>query len=364
MNESATSERVESGMRSQAGLLRGIATVLKRARATRSSIRVLNGAVLRDGCLHATDMVLSASSPVVAPRDFEGMVDLDRLTKALKGLASSADCVLDVEDGRVVLSHELGRADISLSDGYGRRDIVDSEDFPVIPVIPMESIVPEGWQAEFVAVAGVASRDESRPILTGVGVSSDRVVCTDSYRLHRSMVDAPGGIVKEGHRIVVPHELAGLHPKGVWKRAGVADERLSVRTDGGWTFTARLIDGQFPDDEQLVPESGFTGWAAPSSDAVKRVAYLEGLAERNVPLRIESDGEVVGASIVGDDASRSAIGLHDGGESFVIGVNAGFFGDALGFADGGRISVISAQRPLLLGRGDRTALVMPVRLSS
>src|SRR6185436_14292715 len=121
--------------------------------------------------------------------------------------------------------------------------------------------------AAFVAtinkVARSASRDETRPVLTGILVSASgaelRMVATDSYRLS----------VKETK---LEEPLQGSFEANVPARAlqelgrivgAAAEDGLSVtvRTNqvifeaGGVVLSSRLIDGQFPNHRQLLPDA-------------------------------------------------------------------------------------------------------------
>ena len=110
-----------------------------------------------------------------------------------------------------------------------------------------------GVFAEAVSQVGrAASRDEARPVLTGVLVEISRegcvLVATDSYRLAvRELVATADG---EAKAIVPERALAEAG------RAAAADEKgmVEISVDdaqvsfkaGGLTLTSRLIEGEFP----------------------------------------------------------------------------------------------------------------------
>src|SRR6202000_2746180 len=112
-------------------------------------------------------------------------------------------------------------------------------------------------------VAGPASRDETRPVLTGILVSASerelRMVATDSYRLSvkETVLEAP---LASAFEVNVParalQEVARVGGLG-------GDDELpgSVRQNqvlfvlGRVILSSRLIDGQFPNYRQLLPES-------------------------------------------------------------------------------------------------------------
>ena len=152
-------------------------------------------------------------------------------------------------------------------------------------------------------VARSASRDETRPILTGILVSAAgtelRMVATDSYRLSvkETGLEAP---LEGGFEANVParalQELARIAAG-----AGASAETLSVsvRTNqivfeiGGDVLSSRLIDGQFPNYRQLLPdayEHELTFAAAELTEVVRRISLM---AQKNAPLRLRfTEGEL------------------------------------------------------------------------
>jgi DNA polymerase-3 subunit beta len=125
-------------------------------------------------------------------------------------------------------------------------------------------------------VVRAASKDDLRPILTGVLMTTHagglRLVATDSYRL--AVRDLKGvSMLEEGQRVLVAAK--GLAE--VQRLAGdgeievVLRERDVVFRTSRAEVTARLIEGDFPNYEQLIP-SGY-----PNRLIVPRAALLEAL---------------------------------------------------------------------------------------
>src|ERR671920_2320712 len=120
--------------------------------------------------------------------------------------------------------------------------------------------------AAFVAtvakVARSASRDETRPVLTGILVSASgdelRMVATDSYRLSVKETRLESAL-EAGFEANVP--ARALEELGRLVRDDVEQIRIGVRSNqvvfevGGVALSSRLIDGQFPNYRQLLPEA-------------------------------------------------------------------------------------------------------------
>ena len=111
-------------------------------------------------------------------------------------------------------------------------------------------------------VTKAASRDDTRPVLTGVLVrlesDSLTMVATDSYRLAVGAARSTNGPAEPVEALIPARALA--EAQRVSRLAGV-DEVELVLTEtqatlraGDVRLTTRLIDGQFPDYRQLIPE--------------------------------------------------------------------------------------------------------------
>ena len=159
-----------------------------RVASTRSAIQALSGVQLAasgSACeLRATDTDVSLRVPVTAEVAREGTVVLPArlLLDVVRSLPASQ------------LSLELRPAtqDVELTSGNATFDIrtLHAEDFPPFPEPDPEtaiSIPAAAFVETALKVAGSASRDDTRPVLTGIHVAASgnqiRMVATDSYRL-------------------------------------------------------------------------------------------------------------------------------------------------------------------------------------
>src|SRR5207245_10354843 len=109
-------------------------------------------------------------------------------------------------------------------------------------------------------VSRSASRDESRPVLTGILVRFEpgklTMAATDSYRL--SVKETPlRGEAPELEAIIPARalgELQRIAGSGDAVELGVHENTVIFGSGGVW-LTTRRIDGQFPNYRQLLPES-------------------------------------------------------------------------------------------------------------
>ena len=348
--------------------------VAARGVSTRTSIQVLAGIQLaaRDGELHlaATDMELSVrtrlpaeiGAPGVALAPGKLLVDIVR---ALGGDAVS----LELSNGMLTIT----------SDGSTYQlNTFDVEDFPQLPPTTgaLFSVDRDAFLDTVQSVSRSASQDESRPVLTGVKVqiTAERLVmvATDSYRLSVKDTVLDTDIAEPAEAIIPARALDELvriaeASPAASLAVGVEANQVIFGVDETWV-TARRIEGQFPNHQQLIPQA-FEHVAeidrAELLDVVNRTRLM---AQRNSPLRLQfSDGTLtVSASTQDVGAATESLPVRYEGEDLVIGFNADFLRDGVqSFADDTvRLQLISPLRPGLLSceTDSLVYLIMPVRL--
>jgi len=352
---------------------------VSRVASTRSAIQALSGVKLDASTgtceLLATDMDVSLRVPLQADVQREGTVVLpSRLM---------LDIVRSLPAGEVSLQLRAAEQDVELVCGRATFHIrlLRGEDFPVFPTLDPGSSVSLGARA-FVdtaqKVAGSASRDDTRPVLTGILVSASdrelRMVATDSYRMSvkETTLDAP---VQAAFEVNIParalQELARLvAPDGDGRLELSVQANQVVFAYQGMVLSSRLIEGQFPNYRQVLPdtfEHELRLSAAELTDVVRRISLI---ALRNAPLRLAfAEGELT-VSAETPDVGRASeslpVAFH--GEPLEIGFNPEFLRAGLEAIDGEEVIVklISPLRPGLIEAADDSRfryLIMPIRLN-
>jgi DNA polymerase III subunit beta len=370
----ATTMRVVCGKDELAETLQ----VVGRGVSTRTTVQILAGIMLRAaaGRLHlsATDMEISIRNSAEAQVEEEGAVVVPgRLLVDIVRLLPAGEVTLEhrADEGMVRLT--CGSASYSLNT-YG------PEDFPRLPEIEPESafsVEREAFLDTIGRVGRSASRDESRPVLTGILVrfEGDKLVmaATDSYRLSVKETSLTGGPGRELEAIVPARALQELARIGQAAEAetievGVQENQVVFGVDGVW-LTARRIDGQFPNYKQLLPEQFEAEVQLPREELLEVVRRTGLLAQRKSPLRLRfEDGELtVSAQTQDVGEARESLPVAYTGEALEIGFNAEFLRDGLESVtdETARLKLISPLRPgLLHGESDDFLyLIMPIRLA-
>src|SRR5438270_366684 len=348
--------------------------IVARAVSTRTAVQILAGVLLQAeaGALHlaATDMELSLRSTLEAEVEGEGAVVVPG--RLLVDLAR----LLPEQEVQIEHRAEEGVVRISCGSAMYRLNTYNAEDFPRLPelaTLELFSVEREALLETVSRVARSASRDESRPVLTGILARFEAgklvMAATDSYRL--SVKETPlEGSVPELEAIIPARalqELTRIAQTGDEVELGVHENQVVFSADGV-SMTTRRIDGQFPNYRQLLPEAFEHELALPRAELLDVVRRAAVMIERTSPLQLRfAEGELtVTARTHEVGESKESLPAPYSGEPLEIGFNADFLRDGLESVTGDevRMKLISPLRPAVLQgeNDDFTYLVMPIRL--
>jgi DNA polymerase III subunit beta len=348
--------------------------LVARAVSTRTTVQILSGVLIHahDGRLDlaATDMDMSLRTSLDADVDGPGtivvpgrlLVDVTRL----------------LPDAEVVIEHRLEEGTVLLTCGSAqyRLHTYSADDFPRLPEVDGEgfTIAREVFLDTASRVSRAASRDESRPVLTGILVrfESGKLVmaATDSYRL--AVKETPLESDAPPLEAIVPAraltELGRIAQHGDEIRIGVHENQVLFGTEEAW-LTTRRIDGQFPDYRQLIPDTFEHELALPRSEVLGVVRRVSVMAQRNSPLRLRfAEGELtVSAQTQDVGEARETMSVPFAGDELEMGFNAEFLREGIESVEGDEVALrlISPLRPgLIRSEGDDFwYLIMPIRLA-
>jgi DNA polymerase III subunit beta len=352
--------------------------VVGRAVSSRTSVNILTGIMLRaeDGrlSLAATDMEISLRVTLDAQVEEEDSVVIPgRLL---------VDIVRLLPAGEVTLEHraEEGIAHLVCGSASYGLHTYSPDDFPRLPEIaPDESFSIEraALLDTIMKVGRSASRDESRPVLTGVLVRFEAgkliMAATDSYRLSVKETEITEGPAGEIEAIVPARALSELARIAQASGAdslivGIQENQIVFGVDDVW-LTARRIDGQFPNYRQLLPETFEAEVELPREELLDVVRRTGLMAQRKSPLRLRFEEGQLTISAQTQDVGEAHESLPAAytADPIEIGFNAEFLRDGLESLedDTVRLRLISPLRPgLIQGAGDDFLyLIMPIRLA-
>jgi DNA polymerase III subunit beta len=289
------------------------------------------------------------------------------------------DLVRLLPDEDVEIEHRPDEGVVRVESGTysSRLHTYNADDFPRLPEVDTIGTFQVDKDALLDTVGRVsrsASRDESRPVLTGILARFEGgklvMAATDSYRL--SVKETPlEGEAPELEAIIPARALTEVSRIASGADAlelGVHENQVVFVADGV-TLTTRRIEGQFPNYRQLLPETFEHTVTLPRSEALEVVRRVAVMAQRNSPLRLRfAEGELtISAQTQDIGEAKESLPLGFTGEPLEIGFNPDFLREGIESvtSDEVQLKLISPLRPGLLSAEDDDFwyLIMPIRLA-
>jgi DNA polymerase-3 subunit beta len=345
---------------------------------TKTTLPVLSNILVEavsDGVrLSGTDLDIAVSTVVPAEVDTEGAVTVPakKLVEIVRELPSAAIRVAAAGEQRVDL--ECGRSRFRLLG-------IPRDEFPNFPPVSFDdswTVTCSDLQKLINHVSFAASTEESRPILNGVlwELHQDvmRMVATNGHRLAR--MDVPVSGSAESTPLIVPPKAL----EQVRKLFGPADEIEIARSDnhlgfraGGTVIFTRLIEGPYPNYEQVIPKDNDRACAVEKDSlaaALRRVGVVA--SDQTHRVRLQFTGGTLKLSVNTPDLgeAQDEIAVTFDGDQLEIGFNANYLLEILKFmpTDEVRLTFKAPERAATLepvGWDDPASylcLVMPLRL--
>ncbi len=355
--------------------------ILARGVSTRSALPVLSGILLRAGegrlDLYATDMELSVKANLAVDVEREGeLVIPARLFSDI--VRNMPDDNVVVEAGETVLKVRAGRAEFALN-AWPAGDFPHTSSFDMTGFF---TVGREPFTETLGKVGRAASHDETRPILTGVLMTilgdTLKMVATDSYRLAVKETKL-GHSLSEEVQAIVPvkalHEVSRLAtamgPGEV--EVAITENQALFRLSGSggdvW-IASRLIDGQFPNYRQLIPDTFDRELTLPRDAFMAAARRVSLLAQKSIPLRLSfSEGTLTMKALTQDvGQAEEMLDVAYSGEPFEIGFSPAYLIEGIDAVDDAavRMRFTTPLRPGLIdgGGSDFVYLIMPIRLNN
>ena len=371
-------------------LFEGIQTVGK-AVATRSSLPILTHIRIaaKDGkvSLMATDleMWMEHTLPGVGITEDGAATAPARNFTELLAAMPDADVSVSVEDETNTLHLRCLKANYKLLG-------LSADEFPLLPQVKEDSrfvMDRETLRDAIKQTIFATSKDETRAILTGILVvfqgDSLRLVATDTHRL--AVRDCP---VKEGTgsaQAIVPSRAMNELLRILGNDEGevvvtLSGNQIQFQIDNKkgdaegskTTLISRLIDGQFPNYERVIPATTtktLTLERAPLAAAVRRASIVALDSASRVVLRTTEDGDrltiTAESGSVGNAYEEVEVARTGDDTPVEIAFNAKYLSDVLGVLDteGLLIELTEPLRPGVIrptDTADYLCVLMPMQV--
>jgi DNA polymerase III subunit beta len=358
--------------------------LVSRGVSARSTIQLLGGILLEAGDgvvrLSATDMEISVQTSSPAEVEEEGRVVIPaRIFN---------DIVRSLPGGSFSLEHDDSGGTVRLAAGENEYRIrtYAADDFPQLPGFDAEAAFSMSGDLLVETVEKVSrsySRDETRPVLTGILISFEenrvRMVTTDSYRLSIKETELATTAFEGSREAIIParamQEVARIFGSEGEDEVEVSlSENQALFRIGDVLFGTRLIDGNFPEYRRLLPTTFEREISVNREDLMGTLRRVNLFAQRQtppVPVSLSfSNGAVeviVRNGEVGEAHERLPATSED---DFLISFNPGYLLDGVSAIDTEKVvfKLNEALKPGLIVPGvdgeeepDFLYLIMPMR---
>lgn len=254
------------------------------------------------------------------------------------------------------------------------------EEFPTLPEVVEETsfiidrdLLLSGIKKTAFAV-GV---DESRAILTGilmqVSESGSKLVSTDTHRL--CVLDLELVECRGGANAIVPgralNELARVLPEELATVSiGISNNQIKF-TAGDTVLVSRLIDGQFPKFEKVIPAECATTLFIPTQQfeqSLKRASIIARDNTNRVIIQTQDGNLIITAKSGSVGSAHEEIGIVQEGEDTKMAFNARYLLDVLNVIEAENVEIKLGDKtsPIVAsprGAEDYLCVVMPVLMN-
>jgi DNA polymerase-3 subunit beta len=338
---------------------------------SRSTLPILSNVLLKTNknrlSIAATNLDIAITHYIGSKISEEGSITIPaRLTQ---------DFVSSLPSGVVDLVLEDQKLHINTDQFQSVINGVSAEDFPIMPLITKGT----SWELDAQAlkkalqqVVFAASSDESRPVLTGVYFHSDEgklfIAATDSHRL----ADKQLSKTSEDINLLVPASAM----QDLLRILDDTQENISITHDdqqvlfkvGDVELVTRLIEGNYPDYQKLIPKD-FETTAKVKRTELANIAKVSSLFAResagSITIKVTKDSVSIHsiASQLGENTSSANAEVQGEGE---ITLNSRYLLDALGAIGGESVELCfnGKLEPCVIrgsDQSDYTHLIMPLK---
>jgi DNA polymerase-3 subunit beta len=216
-------------------------------------------------------------------------------------------------------------------------------DYPVLPAFPEEKnfkIGKDSFKTMLRRTAFAASSDETRYVLNGVCLIADggvlKLVATDGRRL--AYIAREGIDKKLQHKAIIPSKavnevqrILSAEEKEEELQVGVTENQIAFRI-GSVTIISRLIEGTFPNYEQVIPKKHdvqIKVGVKETLSAVRQMSLLTSDKASSVKFLFAKNVLKISASSQGLGSGEVEMDIEHSGTNLEIAFNPAFLIDIL-----------------------------------
>lgn len=362
----------------QENLSRGL-NIIGKIIGTRGNLPVLNNVLLSTDNgrlkLSSTDLEIGINTWIGAKIQNEGSITIPaRLLIDYVNTNNDIKINLEQQNENLKLNSNKYKAHIKG---------ISATEFPLIPKLDKNLIVQinaKKFQTAISKVIFAAATDETRPVLTGLLLNICdnilKIAATDSYRLAQAIIKLEINSKQKKQIIIPTRTMAELNriisivdPVDV--KIYLSENQISFVL-GDTQIISRLIEGNYPDYEQIIPEKFTSKIIIPIKEfanAIKMASFFARESANNIKFIVGDDNAAKVSAIspqVGDSVSEVILEKKEG-EKLEIAFNSKYVLDAINaITDKNLVLEASgSQKPAMLKSEkskDYFYIIMPLRV--
>lgn len=365
---------------SKDSLLKGI-QIVQNAVSSKNTLPILSHILIeakkQEIKLTATDLEIGVSVKVEGEVSEEGAITVPakKFSEIIKELTPQIPINISLKKGQSI-TIESGKS-------YFRLMGLLKDDFPQLPEFPAhggkntDSVkLPQKTLKEMIQLTSFAiSHDETRYVLNGILFSFKdktlKLVATDGRRLAlmEKTIGEAGSIKKD---VIVPTKTIQELQRNLTGEGDVTlyfkENQLQINL-GQVLITSRLIEGEFPNYEQVIPKKVKEELKINTQEflqAARRASILTSQDSQSVKINIIKDRMVITKNTPDLGEAREEIEVNYKGGELAIGFNPTFLIDVLKNVENENVDFgfIDPEKPAVIRSGeDYTYIVLPMQVT-
>lgn len=327
-------------------------------------------------------MMIAGTDLEVAIKFVDGQVQVDQVGTTLVQADKFRDIVRESTDDTLSLSVDGTELHVRGADSHFKLLTQAASEFPPIPdhAGAADLEVPAGTLKQLISQTIFAtSREGTRYAFNGVLMTPEKsmltLVGTDGRRLALARGEMMSSSKKDkGLKVIIPAKSLGLVEKLLTNSDEIVSIKLSenqaVFSTADATLTTNLLEGQFPNYDEVIPKESDKKMTASTADllsAVRRAALLTGEESKGVRMEFtRAKGLTLSSRNPEAGEAKIDFACKFDGADITIGFNPTFVADALKVVNSDEVSfeLSAPNRPgLIRAGGGFLYVIMPVNLT-
>ncbi|HOW35323.1 MAG TPA: DNA polymerase III subunit beta [Candidatus Omnitrophota bacterium] len=321
--------------------------------------------------LNATDLDIGISCEVPVSILEEGAITIPakKFSDIIRELPPGDITIVTKKNNQIEIEGDKIRFKLS---GLPKEEFPKFPEFNDTEVVQIEqNVLKEMLRLTSFAV----SHEESRYVLNGVLLEIDskviRIVATDGRRLAKIEKKLPNPTKKE-ISVIIPikaiHEInRNLKEEGMLSFVASANQALF--DIGGILIATRIIEGEFPNYSQVIPEPVAAKIKINTQDllsAIRRANLLTTPDFQAIKFEVFKEKLIVSKTTPDVGESREEVAIEYGGPELIVGFNPQFLIDVLKNVNAEHVEweLSGSDKPGVMRLEDYLYLALPMRLQN